>query len=285
MECPHCQTEFAATPHVFALGEDQDGSWQVSNVRCSVCDRLITNICTKDGRSYPAWPHSSLRPRLSEDVPAEYADDYHAACQVFFHSPEATAALSRRVLHGVLGKQAGAGDDGLVDQIRRTVLGPDMPPYLKQGLQTYSRLAKLDSEPGKSLHPEALAPSAAWRSGMVGGRPAVDVRPVFRAAGALEAQAAFARGDDRSAPAAGHGADREHPPETGTGTAPQEGPAHRVSQPPRDSIAAVHIRVSEQRQPIMRTEMNAFALRGRPSLRTRIGGAQNGLLVTSEDDD
>jgi len=31
-----------------------------------------------------------------------------------------------------------------------------LPPYLKQGLQTYSRLAKLDSDPGKSVHPEAL---------------------------------------------------------------------------------------------------------------------------------
>lgn len=157
MECPHCHSEFTETPHVFALGEDQDGTWQVWNARCSVCDRLIVNICTKDGRTYPALPQSSMRPRLSQDVVPEYADDYHAACQVYFHSPESTAALSRRLLHRLLADKAGAADGGLVDQIRRAVLGPDMPAYLKQGLQMYSRLAKLESEESKSLHPEALA--------------------------------------------------------------------------------------------------------------------------------
>ena len=157
MECPHCHSEFTETRHVFALGEDQDGSWQISSARCDVCDRLIVNVFTKDGPSYPALPQSSTRPRLSPDVPLDYAGDYHAACQIYVHSPESTAALSRRLLQRLLADKAGAGDGGLVDQIRRSGLGPDMPAYLKQGLQMYSRLAKLDSEPGKSAHPEALA--------------------------------------------------------------------------------------------------------------------------------
>jgi len=29
MECPHCGSEFEGKSHVFALGEDPDGSWQV----------------------------------------------------------------------------------------------------------------------------------------------------------------------------------------------------------------------------------------------------------------
>jgi hypothetical protein len=98
-----------------------------------------------------------MRPRLSEDVPLDYADDYHAACQIYFYSPESTAALSRRLLQRLLAAKAGASDGALVDQIRRAVLGPDMPAYLKQGLQMYSRLAGLDSEENKSLRPEALA--------------------------------------------------------------------------------------------------------------------------------
>ncbi len=32
MECPHCRAEVSATPHTFALGIDQDGTWQISNV-------------------------------------------------------------------------------------------------------------------------------------------------------------------------------------------------------------------------------------------------------------
>jgi hypothetical protein len=157
MECPHCHSEYTATPHVFALGEDQDGSWQISSVRCDICDRIIANVCAKDGPTYPALPQSSMRPRLSQDVPLGYADDYHAACQIYYYSPQSTAALSRRLLQRLLADKAGAGDGDLVDQIRRAVLGPDMPAYLKQGLQMYSRLARLDSTPGKSAHPEALA--------------------------------------------------------------------------------------------------------------------------------
>jgi hypothetical protein len=157
MECPHCHSEFTATPHVFALGEDQDGTWQISSARCDICDRLIVNVCAKDGPTYPALPQSSMRPRLSPDVPVDYADDYHAACQVYSYSPQSTAALGRRLLQHLLADKAGAGDGDLVDQIRHAVLGADMPGYLKQGLQMYSRLAKLDSAPSKSVHPEALA--------------------------------------------------------------------------------------------------------------------------------
>jgi hypothetical protein len=156
MECPHCHSEYTAAPHTFALGEDQDGTWQISNVRCDVCDRLIVKVCKKDGDSYPAWPQSSTRPRLSADVPSEYADDYHVASQVYAYSEESAAALGRRTLQRLLASKANAGEGGLVDQIRRVVLGPEMPAYLKQGLQTYTRLAQLDSQPGKSLHPEAL---------------------------------------------------------------------------------------------------------------------------------
>lgn len=158
MECPHCHAELTDKPHTFALGEDPDGTWQIANSRCSVCDRLIVNVCNTDGRTFPGWPQSSVRPRLSEDVPPAYADDYHAASQVLFLSPESAAALSRRLLQRLLVDKSGAADGGLMDQIRRVVLGDAMPGYLKEGLQTYSRLARLDDRPAKSLHPQALAP-------------------------------------------------------------------------------------------------------------------------------
>lgn len=158
MECPHCQSEITATPHVFALGMDQDGTWQISTLRCTACDRIIANVCNADGRIFPAWPQSTMRPRLSEDVPAEYADDYHAACQVCVHSRESACALSRRLLYRLLQTEANAGNDGLADQIRRAVVGQSVPDYLKEGLRTYSRLARLDSYPEKSTHPEGLAP-------------------------------------------------------------------------------------------------------------------------------
>jgi hypothetical protein len=158
MQCPHCLAEINVTPHVFALGEDQDGSWQVSNARCPICDRLIVSLCTKEGCTYPAWPVSSGRPRLSEDVPTQYATEYHTASQIIFYSPEASAAISRRLLHRFLATHIDAGSGGLLEQIRRAAVSTRLPSYLQEALETLVRVAKLDSDSGKSLRPEALAP-------------------------------------------------------------------------------------------------------------------------------
>ena len=157
MECPHCLSEFDVKPHVFALGQDQDGSWQVSNTRCPTCDRLIVSLCTKEGCTYPAWPASSTRARLSDDVPADFAGEYHAACQVLFYSPEASAAISRRSLHRFLATRVHAGHGGLADQIRQAVISPELPGYLKQALQKLSQVANLEHDSTKSLRPEAVA--------------------------------------------------------------------------------------------------------------------------------
>lgn len=159
MKCPHCHIEFSATPHTFALGEDQDGTWHIATVRCPACDRIIASLCEKEGATYPVWPQASLRPQLSAEVPPEYADEYHTACRVLPHSPEASAAISRRLLHRFLAAKTYAGHGGLADQIRQVVASPDLPPYLKQGLQVLARVAKLDPASPKSQHPEALTPA------------------------------------------------------------------------------------------------------------------------------
>jgi hypothetical protein len=157
MECPHCRAELTAKPHVFALGIDQDGTWQVSNTRCPVCDRLVVNLCTKEGCTYPAWPAASTRARLSEDVPPEYADDFHTAAQIIFFSEEASAALARRALHRFLAEKAHAGHGGLAEQIRQATLAQDLPGYLKQALGKLAVVAKLDPGSPKSQCPEAVS--------------------------------------------------------------------------------------------------------------------------------
>jgi len=158
MQCSHCHTEISVTPHVFALGEDSDGAWQVSSSRCPVCHRLLVNLCTKQGCTYPAWPATLSRPRLGDDVPDEYAGEYLAACQIIAFSPEASAAISRRLLHRVLADHAGAGSGGLFQQIDKAARSPELPPYLKDALRSLSRIAKLGPDSEKSKRPELLAP-------------------------------------------------------------------------------------------------------------------------------
>ncbi len=157
MECAHCGSDFDATPHVFSLGIDQDGTWQISNTRCPTCDRLIVAVCSKEGKNYPAYPAGSVKAQLSDDVPADLASEYWAAGQVLPYSEEASAAISRRLLQRVLSSQAGAGYGGLAEQIRRAVASPAMPPYLKEALETLVKLARLEADEAKSYRCEALA--------------------------------------------------------------------------------------------------------------------------------
>ena len=158
MQCPHCHSEISINPHVFALGEDQDGTWQVASSRCPTCNRLLVNICTKAGYTYPAWPATSARPRLSDEVPPEFANEYLAACQVVAYSPEASAALSRRLLHRFLSARTSAGSGGLAQQIEKAARSTELPPYLKEALRTLARVAKIEADSEKSKRPEALTP-------------------------------------------------------------------------------------------------------------------------------
>jgi hypothetical protein len=158
MECAHCGSDFEATPHVFSLGIDQDGTWQISNTRCPTCDRLVVAVCSKEGKNYPAYPAGSLKARLSKDVPADLASEYWAAGQVLPYSEEASAAISRRLLQRVLSSQAGAGYGGLAEQIRRAVASPAMPPYLKEALETLAKVAGLEADEPKSYRCGVLAP-------------------------------------------------------------------------------------------------------------------------------
>jgi hypothetical protein len=157
MECPHCGSDFEATPHTFSLGIDQDGTWHVSSHRCPTCDRLIVGIGSKEGASYPALPAGTVRAKLSEDVPADLASEYWAAAQVLPYSEEASAAISRRLLQRVLAAKAGAGYGGLADQIKRALVSPTMPAYLKEALETLVKLAKLESHEAKSYRCDSLA--------------------------------------------------------------------------------------------------------------------------------
>ena len=158
MQCPHCRADFEGKFHTFALGMDPDGTWQVSSVRCPTCDRLIINLCTDQGCTFPAWPVSSVRPPLSDDVPVELTAEYHTASQILAFSPEASSAMSRRLLHRFLAEHVGAGTNSLAQQIDQANRMAEIPQYVKQALRALAQVARLDEDQAKSARPEALAP-------------------------------------------------------------------------------------------------------------------------------
>ncbi len=160
MECPHCRAEIEEKPHVFALGIDPDGEWKVSSQRCHVCDRLIVRLLGEAG-IYPVRPAGLTRAPLDAAVPADWAAAYRTASELLPYSEEASAAVSRRLLHRVLAACAQAGYGGLSDQIQRAVASPALPDYLKEALSGYARLTGLESDQVRSYRPDALVPAVA----------------------------------------------------------------------------------------------------------------------------
>lgn len=158
MQCPHCHSEIEGKQHTFALGEDPDGAWQVSSTRCKVCERLIVELCAKDGCAYPVRPLGSGRARLAGDVPAEFESEYHTACEILAISPESSAAIARRLLQRFLAAQSGTENLELSELIRAATDSDEMQPYLREALRTLVALAKLEPQSEKSLRPQTLIP-------------------------------------------------------------------------------------------------------------------------------
>ena len=70
-----------------------------------------------------------------------------------------TRVLSTDAARSAVTSMASIINGGLADQIRRALLSPALPPYVKEALQTYVDLAKIGLGNDKNLHPEALAPA------------------------------------------------------------------------------------------------------------------------------
>ena len=183
MECPHCGSDFDTTPHTFALGIDQDGTWQVSNTRCPTCDRLIVAVCSDDGKNYPAlpagrasgpssaktsrpnWPPSTGRPARCSSTARKRRRRSPAGCcsGCWPHKPApATAAWPTRY--------------------SAPSPRPAMPDYLKEALETLAKVAKLESH-----EPRATAatpsPGERGRSRVVARGAQAALRVLLRPAG------------------------------------------------------------------------------------------------------
>lgn len=158
MQCPHCHSEIEGKKHTFALGEDPDGAWQVSSNRCNVCERLIVELCAKDGCAYPVRPLGSGRSRLAGDVPAEFESEYHTACEILAISPESSAAIGRRLLQRFFAAQSEAEDLELSELISKATDSAEMQPYLREALRTLVALGRLEPQSEKSLRPHTLLP-------------------------------------------------------------------------------------------------------------------------------
>ena len=137
------------------LATDRDGHWRAEHTTCPACRQGIVRIVTRtpevgDGMQVdkPAetdqiqleWPRTSGRPGCPSAVPADLCKDYTQAGIVLADSPEASAALSRRCLQGVL-RAKGYNQKDLSNQIQSALDSNTLHPrYLPVCLTPFATL-------------------------------------------------------------------------------------------------------------------------------------------------
>ena len=145
MKCPRCDVAFHEDDNTwvdqFATVAFDDGSlhWACGVITCPECTGVIIGLGTTRHEYTPpeVWSivyPSSPPPKVSSDVPEALRADYIEAHQVLPISPKASAALSRRVLQGILNGQ-GYNQRNLYDQIQKVLAEEDPNKVLPTGLR------------------------------------------------------------------------------------------------------------------------------------------------------
>ena len=120
MKCPHCNITIHENweEGVIATYHDADQRWQWKMMDCPACRKPIIKIglysweyvfggsggywVGSSQNEFIAFPRFAPRNAVGDGVPIALKDDYYEACAVLAISPKASAALSRRVLQGIL---------------------------------------------------------------------------------------------------------------------------------------------------------------------------------------
>lgn len=168
MKCPHCLEGFfeqwltPANKKDYAIDIDKRGTfWGIRFCHCPNCHRIIIQL----GKAYriiestrlPSWgewiliePKAISRAPLPPQVPPKFADDYKKACLTIVDSPEASAALSRRVLQNLLREKAGITKKKLFDEIEEVINSKKLPSYLSEALDAVRNIGNFAAHPIKS---------------------------------------------------------------------------------------------------------------------------------------
>lgn len=135
MKCPHCSILFhdAWNTSPIPVTGAHSGHWGVKATVCPSCKEPIVRLGViqsygqdgsgrtvsyhlSDTKSFMAYPKFPRRSTVSDAVPTSFKADYQEACDVLAISAKASAALSRRVLQGILNEQ-GYKSSNLAKQI------------------------------------------------------------------------------------------------------------------------------------------------------------------------
>ena len=180
MKCPHCNTGIhesfsQATIWNAPMVASREGntvappmSWTASFQRCPECHEAIIILiraypsftATEGGRqvgkpsphppfAFMVYPASRTRP-IPGEVVGPYREDFAEACKVLGDSPNASAALSRRLMQAILRDKAGTTKKDLFDQIEEVVASGHVPTHISEALHAVRNIGNFAAHPMKS---------------------------------------------------------------------------------------------------------------------------------------
>ena len=160
MECPHCTVtfheEWEEMIHNPARDEKQELYWRVTI--CPDCKeptmkigmRKISQPFLTNEDYFMVYPQFPKRSPVDDSVPEAFKVDYIEACNVLPISAKASAALSRRVLQGIL-KQNGYTSSNLARQIDAALSEGDpqksLPPTIRKTIDAVRNFGNFAAHP------------------------------------------------------------------------------------------------------------------------------------------
>lgn len=169
MKCPHCQVEFhgrwvtALWPNAASLrspGERSNVS--VQSTLCPRCRKRVIRIRAGRGggkvEEYVAYPRNATGRTAPPEVPEPLRSDYAEAVAILALSPQASAALARRIVQQVLTGQGGYEQTTLARQIGAFVEDDRTPSALSDNLHYLREIGNFAAHPIESEHTGEIMP-------------------------------------------------------------------------------------------------------------------------------
>lgn len=166
MICGHCKVAYHHEPKLTQLAEDKKHKWLADFSTCPSCGNANVKFyqstflqaslpggIVKNEFGRPSleltYPLLNSRNPCPPEVPTPLAKDYIQACNVQSLSPEASAALSRRCLQGIL-RDKGYNQHNLADQIKAAIDSNSLPTHISEVLDAVRQIGNFAAHPTKS---------------------------------------------------------------------------------------------------------------------------------------
>ena len=187
LECPYCGKVVQFCGDTTLLGEIETPDKKrleidVTSAFCTDCNNLVAilhlfEVSTSGGEGviiniknmrYRRYivPSGCLEKNPPAEVPEEYCRDYIEARLILEDSPQAAAALGRRILQHLIREKAGIRERTLDREIQKIVEGGSLPSFLTESLDAVRALGNIAAHPTKNEVTGEILPvtyeEAAW---------------------------------------------------------------------------------------------------------------------------